>query len=111
MPLPIYADTPPLSQTEDGVVRIAGTRIPLERIVRAFLAGSTPEQIVQDYDVLAIEDVYAVINYYLHHRGEIDSYLAAAAYEAAATREEIEQMCDPTGVRARLLARRPAKAG
>jgi uncharacterized protein (DUF433 family) len=111
MPFRFDADPPPLCQTEDGVIRVKDTRIPLERIVRAFLAGSTPEQIVQDYDVLTIEDAYAVINYYLHHRDEIDAYLANAAQESTNTREEIENAWDPTGIRARLAARRPAKAG
>jgi uncharacterized protein (DUF433 family) len=111
MPLPIRSDPPPLCENADRVVRIAGTRIPLERIVRAFLSGATPEQIVQDYDVLTIEDVYAVINYYLHHRAEVDAYLAEAEQEASRTRSEIEQMCDPAGIRARLMARRAAKTG
>jgi uncharacterized protein (DUF433 family) len=104
--LPLQAELPPLVESEDGVVRIAGTRIPLERVVRAFLAGMTPEQIVHDYDVLAVEDVYAVVNYYLHHRAEVDSYLATADSEGAETRAEIERQFDPAGIRERLLARR-----
>jgi uncharacterized protein (DUF433 family) len=111
MTLPIHGDPPPLFEAEDGVVRISGTRIPLERVIRAFLAGSTAEQIVQDFDVLAIEDVYAVINYYLHHRSEVDAYLAEAEQETMKTRDEIEQLYDPTGIRARLLGRRSAEAG
>lgn len=110
MTLQIHADSPPLRQGEDGVVRIAGTRVPLERIVRSFLAGATPEQIAQDFEVLAVEDVYAVVNYYLHHRSEVDAYLAAAEGQAAQTREQVEREYDPAGVRARLLARRPAEA-
>jgi uncharacterized protein (DUF433 family) len=108
--LKVQADPPPLSETKDGVIRISGTRIPLERVVRAFLAGSTPEQIAHDYDVLSIADVYAVVNYYLHHRAEVDEYLADAERDASRTRGEIEQRYDPTGIRARLLARRPVKA-
>ena len=111
MTLSIRADVPPLRETEDGVVRIANTRIPLERIVRAFLAGMTPEQIAQNFDVLKIEEVYAVVNYYLHHREEVDAYLAAAERDAASIREEIEKQFDPTGIRARLLARRHPEAG
>ena len=78
MSLKVQADPPPLREANDGVVRISGTRIPLERILRAFLAGSTPEQIAQDYDVLRIKDVYAIVSYYLHHRSEVDVYLADA---------------------------------
>ena len=78
MNLKLQADPPPLEEANDGVVRIAGTRIPLERVLRAFLAGSTPEQIAHDFDVLSIEGVYAVVNYYLHHRSEVDADLADA---------------------------------
>jgi uncharacterized protein (DUF433 family) len=110
MQLPLYADPPPLSQTDDGVVRISGTRIPLERVIRSFLAGATPEQIAQDYDVLAIEDVYAVVNYFLHHRDEVLTYLSAAEQEARKIQDELEQVWDPAGIRARLRARSSARA-
>jgi uncharacterized protein (DUF433 family) len=110
MMLSIHADTPPLRQAEDGVVRIANTRIPLERVVRAFLAGETPEQITQNFDVLKLEDVYAVVNYYLHHRDEVDAYMAEAEKDAARIRDEIERRFDPVSIRARLLARRRPEA-
>lgn len=111
MTLPIQGDLPPLCQTEDGVVRVSGTRVPLERVVRAFRAGATPEQIAQDFDTLKIESVYAVVNYYLHHRRDVEEYLAMAEQEAQKTRRAVEQDHDPTGIRARLMARRPAESG
>jgi uncharacterized protein (DUF433 family) len=111
MILPLHSDPPPLAQGNDGLVRIAGTRIPLERVVRAFLAGATPEQIAQDYDTLSIKSVYAVVNYYLHHQAEVDAYLAEAEREAAAIRNEVEPSWPPAGIRARLLARRSGNAG
>lgn len=111
MALLISADPIPLTESADGVLRVAGTRIPLERVVRAFLTGATPEQIVQDYEVLEIKDVYAVIAWYLHHRGEVDIYLAAADLETVTQQGEIERLFDPTGIRNRLLARRSAQAG
>jgi uncharacterized protein (DUF433 family) len=106
MALSIHADVPPLHQTEDGVVRIANTRIPLERVVRAFLDGMTPEQIAHDYDVLKVEDVYAVVNYYLHHREEVNAYMAEVEKDAAIIRDEIDKQIDSASIRARLLARR-----
>jgi uncharacterized protein (DUF433 family) len=111
MSLPIQAVMPPLVESEKGVVRIRGTRIPLERVVDQFMQGSTPEQIVQDFDTLALKDVYTVIAYYLHNRAEVDAYMAAAEEEEERIRQEIEKKCDPTGIRARLLARRAAQAG
>lgn len=110
MSLPINAEAPPLHEGDDGVVYVADTGIPLERVIRAFLAGMTPEQVVQDFDVLTVEDVYAVVNYYLHHRPEVDDYLNAAASEANVLRDEVERSHDPSGLRARLLARRPTES-
>lgn len=108
--LQVHADPPPLEEVEAGVIHISGTRIPLERVVRAFLAGSAPEQISHDFDVLSIKDVYSVVNYYRHHRPEVDAYLADTDRVAAREREAIERLHDPVGIRARLLARRSAKA-
>jgi uncharacterized protein (DUF433 family) len=106
MTLTIHADMPPLCQADDGVVRVANTRIPLERVVHAFLDGQTPEQIIRNFDVLKLEDVYAVVNYYLHHRVEVDAYIAEAENDAARIRGEIDKQFDSAGIRARLLARR-----
>ena len=106
MILPVHTVPPPLEESPDGAVRISGTRIPLERVVRAFLAGATPEQIVHDFEVLTLEQVYSVVNYYLQHRGEVDAYVAKAEEDAAKIRKQVEEVCDPAGVRARLLARR-----
>jgi uncharacterized protein (DUF433 family) len=97
---------PPLSTDSDGVVRVAGTRIPLERVVHAFIDGATPEQIAQDFDVLTVEQVYSVESFYLQNRREVDAYLAESEREGAAIRAEIERQFDPSGIRARLLARR-----
>jgi hypothetical protein len=66
----------------------------------------TPEQIAHDFDVLKVEDVYAVVNYYLHHREEVDAYMAEAEKDAAKIRDEIDNEVDSASIRARLLARR-----
>lgn len=46
------AKAPPLVADEDGVIRVAGTRVQLETIVLAFDAGATAEEIVQQYPSL-----------------------------------------------------------
>lgn len=106
MTLPIQCDPPPLVDAGEGTVYVSNTRIPLERVIQAFLAGVTPEQLVQDYDVLTLKDVYAVINYYLHHRKEVDVYLEQADREVSEARAAVEKQHDPTGLRARLISRR-----
>lgn len=45
---------------EDQVVRVAGTRVTLDTIVRAFQRGATAEEIAQDYSAVSLPDIYAV---------------------------------------------------
>lgn len=106
MHFPPQTNPPPLEEHADGVIRVTGTRIPLERVIGAFLAGATPEQIAQDYDTVSIQQVYAVVNFYLQHREEVDAYLAQAEQDADAVRGEVEKQFDPIGIRARLLGRK-----
>jgi len=106
MSLVIEAPPVPLRTDEHGVMRVGKTRVPLDTVVFAFNQGSSPEEIVLSYPTLDLEDVYAVVNYYLHNRAEVDCYLSQREAEAARVREENEKRFPPAGIRARLLARR-----
>ena len=106
MSLVIEAPPVPLRTDEHGVMRVGKTRVPLDTVVFAFNQGSSPEEIVLSYPTLDLEDVYAVVNYYLHNRAEVDSYLSQREADGARIREENEKRFPPTGIRARLLARR-----
>ena len=98
-PLPLLVDA-------DGVVRVGRTRVTLETVITAFLNGSTAEQIAQDYAVLQLADVYAVIHFYLRQREQVEPYLAERRAAGEATQRQIESQCDPQVIRDRLLARR-----
>ena len=106
MGLVIAHEPLPLQEMEDGVVRVGGTRVTLDTLVAAFEQGATAEEIVQQYPSLHLADAYAVIGYYLHHRAEVEAYLARRGEDSGRIRQENEARFDPTGVRARLLARR-----
>jgi uncharacterized protein (DUF433 family) len=95
----------PLSTTADGVIRIAGSRVTLDTVIDSFLAGASPEEIAQDFPVLRLDDIYAVLTYYLRHRGEVDAYLDERRSRAEALRREFEARSAQTGLRGRLLAR------
>jgi uncharacterized protein (DUF433 family) len=110
MSLTISTEPVPLEADADGVVRVAGTRVSLDSVIFAFNEGSTPEEIVQQYTTLDLADVYAVIGYYLQHRGEVNEYLAVRRAQRAEIRKEVEARFDPHGVRDRLLARRKKSA-
>jgi uncharacterized protein (DUF433 family) len=105
------AKAPPLVADENGVIRVAGTRVQLEVIVLAFDAGATAEEIVQQYPSLALGDVYAVISYLLGNEAGVRDYVAQRVASANALRIEIE-VGSPTGsIRQRLLARRQQASG
>ena len=96
----------PLAADADGVIRVAGTRVPLDTVAHAFERGATAEEIVQQYPSLVLADVYAVLGYLLRHQAKVTTYLDQRAAQCAAVRQENERRFDPHGVRARLLARR-----
>jgi len=55
---------------------LIGKRVSLDSIVYAFLAGQSPESILQSFPVLTLEEVYGAIAFYLANRTAIDEYLA-----------------------------------
>jgi len=73
------------------------------------IQGETPESIVDQYPGLLLDDVYAVVDYYLRNREEVAAYLRERAQKAAAVRREVEARHSQNGLRERLLARRAAK--
>ena len=102
---PAAVEPIPLLTDADGVIRVAGTRVTLDTLVDTFLTGASPEEIAQDFPVLRLDDVYAVVTYYLRHRTEVDAYLRERRARAGVLRAEIEAHSPQTGLRERLLAR------
>jgi len=98
----------PLKAAAGGVVLVEGTRVPLDLVVEAFNAGESAEEIVLNYPTLRLADTFAVLAYYLHHREDVDAYVAERRQEADALRARIQLRFDPRGIRERLLARRSA---
>ncbi|MGB3493984.1 MAG: DUF433 domain-containing protein [Elainellaceae cyanobacterium] len=105
MTLAIAIEPIPLEADEQGVVRVAKTRVTLDTLVTAFLEGCTPEEIAEQYPSLLVSDVYIVLGYYLRHKAEIDDYMAKRQQQSATVRQEAEQRFNPNGIRERLLAR------
>jgi uncharacterized protein (DUF433 family) len=109
MGLTIANEPIPLQQNQQGVVRVGGTRVTLDTVIAAFEEGATAEEIVDQYPSISLADAYAVIAYYLHHRAEVDAYLAQRRSESGAVREQNVTRFGSTGVRERLLTRRPIR--
>ena len=82
-------------EQREGGHWVAGTRVSLDSIVYAFLAGQTAESIAQSFPVLSLEQVYGAIAFYLANRSEIDTYLAKAEKTFEALRQAARD-ADPT---------------
>lgn len=106
MALPSTLSPPPLRTDADGVVRIGGTRVPLETVISSFDRGAAAEEIVMRFPTLDLSAVYATITYLLQHRAEVDQYMAARRKEAQRVRAEVETRFDTSELRRKLLARR-----
>ncbi len=96
----------PLRTDPHGAIRIGATRVLLEMVIRAFQRGETPEGIVQAFPSLKLDEVYAVITYYLQNRAEVDAYVQQVEEEGQRIREKIEaSQPDMRDLRERLLKR------
>lgn len=109
MSLAVETQPVPLQADEHGVLRVGGTRVRLDTVITAWKQGDSPEQIVENFDVLDLADVYAVISHYLRHRSEVEKYLEENRQEAERLRAENERRSPQAGIRERLLARRPTQ--
>jgi uncharacterized protein (DUF433 family) len=94
----------------EGTVRIGRTRVTLETVVGTFDQGATPEEISERFSVLRVEDVYAVIAYYLNNREAVQAYVRRQEEEGEAIRREIEAHMDSRNPRERSVTRREANA-
>jgi uncharacterized protein (DUF433 family) len=108
MVLALAPESPPIQVDENGVLRVGGTRVTLDTVVYAFNAGATPEEIVDRFDTLHLDDVYLVVGFYLRHRGEVDAYLSERQRRGDQRRAEADAILSWSELRKRLEARRGA---
>jgi uncharacterized protein (DUF433 family) len=97
--------TLPLKMDEHGAIRVSGTRVTLVTVIARYHQGDSPESIHEGFDVLPLNDIYAVIAYYLAHRAELDAYLKRREEDAERLRQEWEAKYPPKVTKAELLAR------
>jgi len=95
----VIVEKVPIKADQDGVIRVSGTRVPLETVIRAFLNGAMPEQIVMSYDSLPLADVYQVIAYYLKNKEKVDAYLAQVRAREEETRKFVDANWNQVGIR------------
>lgn len=87
--------TIPLRTDEQGAICINGTRITLDTVIARYHQGDSPEAIHEGFSAIAVNDIYAIIAYYLAHRDELDVYLKRRDEEAEHIRQAIEAKYTP----------------
>jgi uncharacterized protein (DUF433 family) len=101
----------PLSADENGVLHVSGTRVTLDCVVEMFDQGASPEEIAHEYDSLKLDDVYAVITYYLRHGDTVRAYLDEQQKRSESARREVDARF-PDQLREKLLrAQRDRETG
>jgi uncharacterized protein (DUF433 family) len=104
---------PPLTLTDEGIIRITGSRVSIDSIIHHYKLGATAEQIAYKFQGLRLADIHAAIAYYLSHREVIEEYLRTQEAKGDALRHRLES--DPSyqaamlEMRERLLARWAAR--
>jgi uncharacterized protein (DUF433 family) len=91
-------------------IRIQGTRIGIESVLYEYIYRcKTPEEIVQQFHTLTLEQVYATILYYLHHRTEVEAYLVDWLEFSRTMRENQEHNPSPARIRLRQIQEEKAR--
>ena len=100
------AQPPPLYETDQGAIRVQGTRVSLDTVIACFSQGYTAEDIVRSFDTLKLRDVYAIIAYYLDNKEAVDAYIKRQEEKGKEIRRKFEALSPPgQSLQAKLAAR------
>jgi uncharacterized protein (DUF433 family) len=85
----------PLRMDENGTIYVSDTRVTLDTVIACYHRGDTPEAIHAGFDTVPLNDIYAVIAYYLAHREQLDAYVQRRQAEAERLRQMWEASATP----------------
>ncbi len=104
----IFPEGVPLVDRYEGTIRtirVIGSRITLDTLVGFFKQGETVEDLARGFPTLSLEQIKAVIDWYLTHQKEADEYLEEGEAEAEAFWKEYESKPENKAAREELLRR------
>ena len=99
----------PLTEWDDGSIRIAGSRVPIDTVVHHFNLGATAEEIGYKFPSLQLSDIYGAIYYYLANRERVEEYLSEQAVQGDAVQQRIESEPEYRAWRADMVKRMLAR--
>lgn len=93
----------PLTRTDDGTIRLAGSRVTLDSVLTHFNLGASLETIADRFPTVPLSSIYAAIYYYLDNREAVEEYLRQQDANATRIRQTIEASQDRVAIRERWL--------
>lgn len=88
-----FPESVPLIDRYEGTIRtirVIGSRITLETLVGFFKQGETVEDLARGFPTLSLEQIKAIIGWYLTHQSEADEYLEEGEIVAERLRQWVE---------------------
>ncbi|MBV9400467.1 MAG: DUF433 domain-containing protein [Bryobacterales bacterium] len=67
---------------------MSGTRVSPDSLVHSFLQGDSPEDIVESFPAVNLEQVFGALAYYLANRVDVEAHLEKGRADFARLREE-----------------------
>ena len=96
---PVMEEDRYLESCSTDDIRVRGTRVGVEHVLEAYLAGSLPEEIALEFPTVTLEQVHGTIVWYLRNRAEADRYLERWRARARRGRSEQSQAGQPDLIR------------
>ena len=85
-------------------IRVKGHRVGIESVLYEYLFRERkPEEIVQRFPSLSLEQIYATILYYLHNRAKVEAYMKEWLEWGERMRAEQDRNPPPAVLRIRAL--------
>ena len=86
----IFPEEVPLTQWQNGTIRVIGSRVSLDTIIGRMQEGDTPEEIHEGFPTVTLEQINTIIDWYLNNQVEADQYLQEEEAEAERILKELE---------------------
>lgn len=102
----IFPEEVPLTQWQNGTIRVIGSRVTLDTIIGRMQVGDTPEEIHEGFPTVTLEQINTIIDWYLNNQVEADEYLQEQDAEAERIRQEIESQPEYAAFREKLRRHR-----
>jgi uncharacterized protein (DUF433 family) len=78
----IFPEGVPLTQWQNGTIRVIGSRVSLDTIIVRMQEGDTPEEIHEGFPTVTLAQINTIIDWYFNNQVEADQYLQEEEAEA-----------------------------